>query len=113
MPETIGGSNGARRDGDGMDGAHVHITNSLNMPIEAVELEFPLRVKEYALLPDSGGAGTYRGGLGIGREVEVLSTGTMFSARADSFLTCAQGLDGGLRDHTRVLCSIAGPTASK
>lgn len=102
--ETIGGGNGARRDGDGMDGAHVHITNSLNMPIEAVELEFPLRVKEYAFLPDSGGAGTYRGGLGIGREVEVLSTGTVFSARADSFLTCAQGLDGGLEgSHARVV----------
>lgn len=94
--ETIGGGNGARRNTDGMDGAHVHITNSLNMPVEAVELEFPLQVEEYALVPDSGGAGRHRGGLGIAREVRILDDDTVFSARADSFVTCAQGIEGGL-----------------
>jgi len=93
--ETIGGGNGARADADGMDAAHVHITNSLNMPVEAVELEYPLRIEEYALVPNSGGAGEFRGGLGIAREVRVLAGNTTFSARADSFTTSAQGIAGG------------------
>ena len=93
--ETIGGGNGALGDLDGMDGAHAHITNSLNMPVEAVELEYPLRVVEYALVPDSGGAGKHRGGLGLAREVKVLHDQTSFSARADSFLTRAEGVAGG------------------
>jgi N-methylhydantoinase B len=102
--ETVGGGNGARQNSDGMDGAHVHITNSLNMPIEAVELEFPLRVEEYALVPDSGGAGAQRGGLGIAREVRILDEDTVFSARADSFLTRAEGVQGGLPgSHARVV----------
>lgn len=93
--ETIGGGNGARIDADGMDGAHCHITNSLNMPVEAVENEYPLLVEEYALVPDSGGPGRTRGGMGIAREVRVIEDGTTFSARADSFLTRAEGLLGG------------------
>jgi N-methylhydantoinase B len=95
--ETIGGGNGARHDADGMDGAHCHITNSLNMPVEAVENEYPLIVEEYALVPDSGGPGRMRGGMGIAREVRALEDGTTFSARADSFLTRAEGVLGGAR----------------
>ncbi len=102
--ETIGGGNGALADRDGMDAAHVHITNSLNMPIEAVELEYPLRVEEYALMPDSGGAGTFRGGLGIAREVRILDDHTTFSARADSYVTQAEGASGGgPGSHCRVI----------
>jgi N-methylhydantoinase B len=93
--ETIGGGNGGQGDRDGMDAAHVHITNSLNMPIEAVEIEYPLRVEEYALIPDSGGAGRHRGGLGIAREVRILEDGTTFSARADGFRMVTGGLEGG------------------
>jgi N-methylhydantoinase B len=93
--ETIGGGNGAGGDADGMDGAHVHVTNSLNMPVEAVEIEYPLRVEEYSLIPDSGGAGEFRGGMGIAREVRALRDDTTFTARADSFDTCAQGAFGG------------------
>ena len=95
--ETIGGGNGGLSDADGMDGAHVHVTNSLNMPIEAVELEYPLRVEEYALIADSGGAGKYRGGMGIAREVRILEADTSFSVRADSFVTQAEGMEGGRR----------------
>lgn len=93
--ETVGGGIGGSGLGDGMDGAHVHITNSLNMPIEAVEIEYPLRVEEYSLLPDSGGAGVQRGGLGIAREVRILDEGTTFSARADGFEVVADGVGGG------------------
>lgn len=102
--ETIGGGNGARAVADGMDGAHAHITNSLNMPIEAVENEYPLLVEEYALIPDSGGAGQYRGGMGIARSIRAIAPGTTFSARADSFITAAAGANGGAEgSHCRVI----------
>lgn len=94
--ETLAGGNGARHALDGMDGAHCHITNSLNMPAEAVEHEYPLMVEEYALVTDSGGAGRHRGGMGVAREVRILDDGTTFSGRADSYLTCAEGYAGGL-----------------
>ncbi len=70
--ETIGGGNGALAGLDGMDGAHCHITNSLNTPAEAVENDYPLRVIEYALVEGSGGAGAFRGGLGLAREIEAV-----------------------------------------
>lgn len=93
--ETVGGGIGADGRRDGMDGAHVHITNSLNMPIEAVELDYPLQVDEYSLIPDSGGPGELRGGLGIAREVRILTDDTTFSARADGFEHVASGVRGG------------------
>lgn len=94
--ETIAGGNGARFNLDGMDGAHCHITNSLNMPAESVEYEYPLLIEEYSLLTDSGGAGRKRGGMGVAREVRILKKSTTFSGRADSYITSAQGYDGGL-----------------
>ena len=93
--ETIAGGNGARQHSDGMDGAHCHITNSLNMPVEAVENEYPLLVREYSLIPNSGGAGEYRGGMGVAREILILEDGTTFSGRADSYKTSALGYKGG------------------
>lgn len=93
--ETLGGGGGARWDSDGMDGIHVHITNTMNMPTEALENEFPLLVDEYGLVSDSGGAGRYRGGLGIVRQVRALHDGTIFSARSDSHKHGAMGADGG------------------
>lgn len=94
--ETIAGGNGARHALDGMDGAHCHITNSLNMPAESVEHEYPLMVEQYTLVADSGGAGRQRGGMGVAREVRILEDGTTFSGRADSYLTSAEGYAGGL-----------------
>jgi N-methylhydantoinase B len=93
--ETLGGGGGARWDSDGMDGIHVHITNTMNMPTEALENEFPLLVEEYGLVPDSGGAGRNRGGLGIVRQVRVLHDGTIFSARSDSHKHGAMGAETG------------------
>lgn len=93
--ETLAGGNGARDALDGMDGAHCHITNSLNMPAEAVEHEYPLMVEEYALVVDSGGAGRHRGGMGVARDVIILEDATTFSGRADSYLTSADGYAGG------------------
>jgi N-methylhydantoinase B len=69
--ETIGGGFGARATKDGLDGVHVHITNTSNLPVEALEPEYPLVVERYALVDDSGGAGAWRGGLGIVREIRA------------------------------------------
>jgi N-methylhydantoinase B len=75
--ETIGGGDGGRPDGDGMDGVHVGMTNTLNTPVEALEAEYPLAVEAYALRPDSGGDGRYRGGLGLVRSVTVEADATV------------------------------------
>ncbi len=71
--ETIGGGQGACPDADGPSGVHVAMSNTLNTPIEALELEFPLRMIEYALRRGSGGAGEFHGGDGVIRELEALA----------------------------------------
>ncbi|TML38064.1 MAG: hydantoinase B/oxoprolinase family protein [Actinobacteria bacterium] len=70
--ETIGGGQGACPDAPGPSAVHVAMSNTLNTPIEALELEFPLRAVEYAVRRGSGGAGAQRGGDGVVREVEAL-----------------------------------------
>jgi len=71
--ETIAGGMGARPGKPGVSGVHTHMTNSLNTPAEALEYAYPLRVRRYSLRPESGGGGTFRGGDGIVREIEVLT----------------------------------------
>jgi N-methylhydantoinase B len=71
--ETIGGGSGARATKDGLDGVQVHITNTSNLPVECLEMEYPLLVEDYRLVPDSGGAGRFRGGLGLSRTIRVLA----------------------------------------
>jgi N-methylhydantoinase B len=70
--ETLGGGQGACADADGPSGVHVAMSNTLNTPIEALELEFPVRVTQYAIRRGSGGAGAHRGGDGIVRELQAL-----------------------------------------
>ena len=81
--ETIGCGTGARPCCDGVDGVHANMTNTLNTPIEVIETEYPVLFKAYELRPNSGGAGKYRGGLGITRAFTVLeeATVTVFSER--------------------------------
>ena len=69
--ETLGGGQGACADADGPTGVHVAMSNTLNTPIEALELEFPLLVRRYAVRRGSGGAGRHRGGDGVVRELEA------------------------------------------
>ncbi|HWO82555.1 MAG TPA: hydantoinase B/oxoprolinase family protein [Solirubrobacterales bacterium] len=71
--ETLGGGQGACPDADGPSAIHVAMSNTLNTPTEALETEFPLRVRELALRRGSGGGGTHRGGDGIVREIEALA----------------------------------------
>jgi N-methylhydantoinase B len=71
--ETLGGGQGACPDADGPSGVHVAMSNTLNTPVEALELEFPLRVTRYAIRRGSGGDGARRGGDGVVRELEALT----------------------------------------
>ena len=75
--ETIGGGMGAAAGADGLSGVHVHMTNTLNTPVEALEYAYPLRVTRYALRRGSGGVGRRRGGEGIVREIELLADATV------------------------------------
>jgi len=71
--ETIAGGMGARPNADGISGVHTHMTNSLNTPVEALEYAYPFRVRRYSYRPGSGGAGKFRGGDGLIREIELLA----------------------------------------
>src|SRR5438094_4249358 len=70
--ETIGGGQGASPDSDGPSAVHVAMSNTLSTPVEALELQYPLRVRRYALRRGSGGSGRHRGGEGVVRELEAL-----------------------------------------
>jgi N-methylhydantoinase B len=95
-PESMGGGAGAFADRDGMDAIHVHTVNSTNLPAEALELEYPILLEEYCLVPDSGGAGRHRGGMGMARQLRIRDDNTLFSARSDAHLVAAPGVFGGL-----------------
>ena len=92
--ETLGGGFGGRTGADGMDGVHVHMSNTLNTPAEVLESAYPLRVTDYSYRPDSGGAGEFRGGLGLRRDIEALAE-TTFSLLADRRTHRPYGLTGG------------------
>ncbi len=70
--ETLGGGQGASQHGDAPSGVHVGMSNTRNTPVEVFELEYPLRLRTYALRGGSGGSGMCRGGDGIVREYEAL-----------------------------------------
>jgi N-methylhydantoinase B len=92
--ETLGGGQGACPDADGPSGVHVAMSNTLNTPVEALELEFPLRAVEYSLRRGSGGAGRHRGGDGVVRELEALDE-MRFSLITERRRHAPPGADGG------------------
>ncbi|NIR58065.1 MAG: hydantoinase B/oxoprolinase family protein [Gammaproteobacteria bacterium] len=93
--ETLGGGMGARAAKDGKDGVQVHITNTSNLPVEAIEMEYPLRVEEYSLIADSGGAGRHRGGMGLRRVVRPVGHACVFNGVGERFRHRPWGLFGG------------------
>jgi N-methylhydantoinase B len=108
--ETQAGGFGGRRGADGMDAVHVHMSNTLNTPAEVLETAYPLRVLEYALRPDSGGAGRWRGGLGLRRTIQVRDHTATVSLLADRQRHAPYGLRGGAdgsRGETRLLIDAA------
>ncbi|MEO3388606.1 hydantoinase B/oxoprolinase family protein [Mesorhizobium sp. CAU 1741] len=93
--ETLGGGFGGRNDRDGKDGVQVHITNTSNLPIEAIETEYPLRVVSYGFIQDSGGAGRYRGGGGLRRVIEPVGHECIFNGAGERFANAPWGIFGG------------------
>ena len=71
--ETIGGGMGASINQSGLHGVQTHMTNTLNTPVEALEMHYPVRINQYALRKGSGGEGQYKGGDGLIREYEFLA----------------------------------------
>ncbi len=92
--ESMGGGGGARHDKDGLHGVQVHLTNTSNLPVEALELEYPLTVERYELIDGSGGRGRFCGGMGLRR---VYRAGLPTRVELDSSRAefAAQGLAGG------------------
>ena len=116
--EDIGGGWGATPAADGADMLDAPLSNCKITPVEMLELDHPyLRVSRYEYIPDSGGAGQYRGGLGTVREYEVLDDGVTFFAYADRHRIAPRGANGGsdgLRgSFHRVTQHGATPLASK
>nr|WP_312887528.1 hydantoinase B/oxoprolinase family protein [Microvirga arabica] len=93
--ETIGGGGGARPQADGLSGIHVHMTNTSNLPVEALELEYPLTLLRYELVNGSGGAGKQRGGMGL-RRVYRTEADCRISLEGSRINSRPWGLDGGL-----------------
>ncbi len=81
--ETLGGGMGGRPGAAGLSGVHTHMSNSRNTPIEALEHDLPIRMRQYRLRSGSGGAGEWPGGEGLVREYECLApvTATVLSDR--------------------------------
>ncbi|HZI91819.1 MAG TPA: hydantoinase B/oxoprolinase family protein [Thermoleophilaceae bacterium] len=92
--ETLGGGQGACADAPGPSAVHVAMSNTLNTPIEALELEFPLRAVEYAVRRESGGDGRHPGGDGVVREVEALEE-MRYSLITERRRHAPSGADGG------------------
>jgi N-methylhydantoinase B len=93
--ETLAGGSGARATKDGLDAVQVHVTNTSNLPVEALEMEYPLLVEEYGLVPESAGAGHHRGGMGLRRTIRVLGEEATFLGTLDRARIAPWGLAGG------------------
>jgi len=93
--ELIAGGSGAAAGHDGVDVVDTDASNCMNLPAEAIEMEAPIRLHRVALRKDSGGAGEFRGGLGVVREYEILADGVTFTHRGERHFSAAQGLAGG------------------
>jgi N-methylhydantoinase B len=92
--ELAAGGMGARPDKDGIDVIETDVSNCMNIPVESVEMNFPLRIRRARLWVDSGGAGRFRGGLGLEKVFEA-TTDVMVSHRGERFDSAPWGLEGG------------------
>jgi len=93
--ETVAGGMGARPYRDGMDAVRVHASGASNLPVEALEHAYPLRIERYALWDGSGGEGQYRGGMGVVRDYCILADNVTVSLSSERQHISAAGLEGG------------------
>ncbi len=92
--ETIAGGMGARGNSDGLNAIHTHMTNTLNTPVETLEHNYPFRIRQYKIRPQSGGIGKHKGGHGIIRDYEFSQPATV-SILSDRRKHAPYGLKGG------------------
>ena len=95
LVDMINGAWGGRDGKDGIEGVTNPSQNMSNLPVETLEARYPLRVEEYALRPDSGGAGRWRGGLGLVRQYRLLADRAVLQLRSDRTWHAPWGLFGG------------------
>ncbi len=81
--ETMAGGYGGRISSDGPDAVQTHVQNTQNAPVEETELNYPVRINQYSLIPDSEGPGRFRGGLGLRREYAFVDHEPVFTILAD------------------------------
>lgn len=93
--ETYGGGQGGLFDRDGMSGVQMHMTNTRNAPIEVFEASHPMFIERYGLIPDSAGAGKFRGGFGKRRDIRILSSANTATMSTDRARIAPWGLFGG------------------
>jgi N-methylhydantoinase B len=93
--ESYCGGMGATRSGDGADGISTGTSNAMNIPVEAIEIDYPIRINRYELAPGTGGAGRHRGGLGLVREYEMLAASSTVNVRGDRAKFAPKGAAGG------------------
>jgi N-methylhydantoinase B len=98
--ELAAGGMGARRGRDGIDAIETDVSNCMNIPVESVEMNFPLRIPRARLWRDSGGAGRQRGGLGLEKVFEATATDVVVSHRGERFASSPWGLYGGEPGHS-------------
>ncbi len=93
--ESYCGGMGGSRTVDGADAVSTGTSNQMNIPVDSIEMDYPVRILRYELAEDSGGSGKYRGGLGIRREYEMLAETATFNVRGDRAIFPPLGLHGG------------------
>ena len=94
--EILSGGTGARAGKDGVSATAFHLSNCKTAPVEIIESEFPTRVERFEMIPDSGGAGRWRGGLGFARDYLILADEVRFSMRTDKHDIAPFGSDRGM-----------------
>ncbi len=110
--ETIKGGFGARPGQDGINAVAAGISNTMNTPIEMLEMSFPLRVERYELRPDSGGAGKYRGGLGVRRVWRILANSSHAAVCCERTVSPPFGLLGG-RPGAAMAITVVAPDGTR
>ncbi|HKA32244.1 MAG TPA: hydantoinase B/oxoprolinase family protein, partial [Candidatus Binatia bacterium] len=98
--EIFGGGSGGRSGKDGVSGTNVNQSNARIAPVEIIESEFSTRIRRFELVPDSGGAGKFRGGLGFVREYETLDQEARMALRSTKHTVAPKGLEGGMPGRT-------------
>jgi len=98
--EIFGGGSGGRSGKDGVSGTNVNQSNARIAPVEIIESEFSTRIRRFELVPDSGGAGKFRGGLGFVREYEMLDQEARMALRSTKHTVAPKGLEDGLPGRT-------------